>query len=295
MIQKLLAVLVFMVLAVSASLFTVREGQVGIVFQFGKVVRDSGADDENDPPRIYSPGLHFKLPLIETVKTLDVRVQSMESSADRFVTSEKKDLIIDSYVKWQIEDPALFFLTTNGGDYVVASDLLKNKISNGLRSEIGSRTIKEIVSGERAEVMQSALLNSASSSELGIRVIDVRIKQINLPVEVSNSIFERMRAERNAVAKEHRALGIKQAEFIRAEVDKEVAVMLATAQKNAKEVKGAGDAQAVKIYADTYKLDQNLFNFLRSMSAYRKSMMNGNNIIVVKPEGEFFENFDSVK
>ncbi len=211
------------------------------------------------------------------------------------MTSEKKDLIIDSYVKWQIEDPARFFLTTNGGDYAVASDLLKNKIGNGLRSEIGSRTIKEIVSGERAEVMQSALLNSASSSELGIRVIDVRIKQINLPVEVSNSIFERMRAERNAVAKEHRALGIKQAEFIRAEADREVEVMLANARKNAKEVKGAGDAQAVRIYAETYKLDQNLFNFLRSMSAYRKSMTSGRNIIVVKPDGEFFENFDQVK
>ncbi len=293
--QRFFVIVVLILLAVASSVFTVREGQVGIVFQFGKVVRDSGGDDENSPPKIYSPGLHFKIPLVETVKTLDVRVQSLESSADRFVTSEKKDLIIDSYVKWQIEDPARFFLTTNGGDYAVASDLLKNKIGNGLRSEIGSRTIKEIVSGERAEVMQSALLNSASSSELGIRVIDVRIKQINLPVEVSNSIFERMRAERNAVAKEHRALGIKQAEFIRAEADREVEVMLANARKNAKEVKGAGDAQAVRIYAETYKLDQNLFNFLRSMSAYRKSMTSGRNIIVVKPDGEFFENFDQVK
>ncbi len=293
--QKFFVIIALVIFVLASSIFTVREGQVGIVFQFGKVVRDSSSDDENAPPKIYAPGLHFKIPLIENVKTLDVRIQSMESSADRFVTSEKKDLIIDSYVKWLIEDPAKFFLTTNGGDYIVATDLLKNKINNGLRSEIGSRTIKEIVSGERSEVMQSALLNSASSSELGIKVIDVRIKQINLPVEVSNSIFERMRAERNAVAKEHRALGIKQAEFIRAEVDREVSVMLATAQKNAKEVKGAGDAQAVKIYADAYKLDQNLFNFLRSMAAYKKSMTSGNNIIVVKPDGEFFDNFESIK
>lgn len=294
--QKIVIALVLLGFLFASSVFTVKEGEVGIVFQFGKVVRDNGSDDENNPPKIYRSGLHFKIPLIETVKKLDIRVQSLESQADRFVTSEKKDLMIDSYVKWQIEDPAKFFLTTNGGDYVVASDLLKNKISNGLRSEIGSRTIKQIVSGERSELMQSALLSSASSSELGIKVIDVRIKQINLPLEVSNSIFQRMRAERNAVAKEHRALGIKQSEFIRAEVDREVVVLLAEAEKNAKEVKGDGDAKAVKIYADTYKLDQNLFSFLRSMEAYKKSMTKGsNNVIVTKPSSEFFENFDAIK
>ena len=144
--------------------------------------------------------------------------------------------------------------------------------------------------------MQNALLSSASSSELGIKVIDVRIKQINLPVEVSNSIYQRMRAERNAVAKEHRAQGVKQAEFIRAEVDREVAIMIATAEKNAKETKGNGDAQAVKIYADAYKLDQNLFTFLKSMNAYKASMTNGSrNVIVVKPESEFFDNFDQIR
>lgn len=294
--QKIIIALLIAVILVSGSLFTVKEGEVGIVFQFGKVVRENGSDDESNPPKVYRSGLHFKIPLIETVKKLDIRVQSLESQADRFVTSEKKDLMIDSYVKWQIDDPAKFFLTTNGGDYVIASDLLKNKISNGLRSEIGSRTIKQIVSGERSELMQSALLNSASSAELGIKVIDVRIKQINLPLEVSNSIFQRMRAERNAVAKEHRALGIKQAEFIRAEVDREVTVLLAEAEKNAKEVKGDGDAKAVKIYADTYKLDQDLFTFLRSMEAYKKSMTNGSsNMIVTRPSGEFFENFDVIK
>ena len=298
LLQKVGIAVAAVLILVYSTIFTVREGEVGIVFQFGKVVRDSSADAKGDkqPPKIYMPGVHFKLPIIETVKKLDVRIQTLDSQADRFVTSEKKDLIIDSYVKWKIDDPAKFFLTTNGGDYMMASDLLKNKINNGLRSEIGSRTIKEIVSGERSEVMQNALLSSASSAELGIKVIDVRIKQINLPVEVSNSIYQRMRAERNAVAKEHRAQGVKQAEFIRAEVDREVAIMIATAEKNAKETKGNGDAQAVKIYADAYKLDQNLFTFLKSMNAYKASMTNGSkNVIVVKPESEFFDNFDQIR
>lgn len=295
MMQKILIAICLTVFVIGSSIFTVKEGEIGIKFQFNKVVRDSNSGDDSGAPKVYEPGLHFKIPFVQTVKKLDIRIQTIDSKADRFVTSEKKDLIIDSYVKWKIEDPAKFFLTTNGGDYVTAADLLKNKINNGLRSEIGSRTIKEIVSGERSEVMQNALLSSASSSELGIKVIDVRIKQINLPIEVSNSIYQRMRAERNAVAKEHRAQGTKQAEFIRAEVDKEVAVMIASAKKNAKELKGSGDAQSVKIYADAYKLDQDFFSFLRSMEAYKNSMTNDSkNIIVVKPDNEFFSNFDKL-
>jgi len=266
-----------------SSVFIVDEGQKGIVVQFGKVKRvDSGE------PRLYEPGLHFKVPLIDQVRKMDARIQTIDSQADRFVTSEKKDLIIDSYVKWKIEDFSKYYLATGGGNKLQAEDLLKRKINNGLRSEIGNRTIKDIVSGERSTVMEDALMKMARSSELGIKVVDVRIKQINLPVEVSNSIYQRMRAERTAVAREHRSQGREQAEILRADIDRKVTVMLADAESNARQLRGEGDAEAAKIYADSYKKDPEFFSFVRSMEAYRKSFSGGNELMVLKPDSEFF-------
>ena len=266
-----------------SSVFIVDEGQKGIVVQFGKVKRvDSGE------PRLYEPGLHFKVPLIDQVRKMDARIQTIDSQADRFVTSEKKDLIIDSYVKWKIEDFSKYYLATGGGNKIQAEDLLKRKINNGLRSEIGNRTIKDIVSGERSTVMEDALMKMARSSELGIKVVDVRIKQINLPVEVSNSIYQRMRAERTAVAREHRSQGREKAEILRADIDRKVTVMIADAESNARQLRGEGDAEAAKIYADSYKKDPEFFSFVRSMEAYRKSFAGGNDLMVLKPDSEFF-------
>lgn len=262
-----------------SSIFIVDEGQKGIVVQFGKVKRiDSGE------PRLYEPGLHFKVPMIDQVRKMDARIQTLEGQADRFVTSEKKDLIIDSYVKWKIEDFSKYYLATGGGNKIQAEDLLKRKINNGLRSEIGNRTIKDIVSGERSTVMEDALMKMARSSELGIKVVDVRIKQINLPVEVSNSIYQRMRAERTAVAREHRSQGREQAEILRADIDRKVTVMIADADSNARQLRGEGDAEAAKIYADSYKKDPEFFSFVRSMEAYRKSFTGGNDLMVLKPD-----------
>lgn len=266
-----------------SSIFIIEEGQKGIVVQFGKVKRvDSGE------PRLYEPGLHFKVPLIDQVRKMDARIQTLEGQADRFVTSEKKDLIIDSYVKWKIEDFSKYYLATGGGNKIQAEDLLKRKINNGLRSEIGNRTIKDIVSGERSVVMEDALMKMARSSELGIKVVDVRIKQINLPVEVSNSIYQRMRAERTAVAREHRSQGREQAEILRADIDRKVTVMIADAESNARQLRGEGDAEAARIYADSYKKDPEFFSFVRSMEAYRKSFAGGNDLMVLKPDSEFF-------
>ncbi|HDO1384577.1 TPA: protease modulator HflC [Aeromonas veronii] len=266
-----------------SSVFIVDEGQKGIVVQFGKVKRvDSGE------PRLYEPGLHFKVPLIDQVRKMDARIQTIDSQADRFVTSEKKDLIIDSYVKWKIEDFSKYYLATGGGNKLQAEDLLKRKINNGLRSEIGNRTIKDIVSGERSTVMEDALKKMARSSELGIKVVDVRIKQINLPVEVSNSIYQRMRAERTAVAREHRSQGREKAEILRADIDRKVTVMIADAESNARQLRGEGDAEAAKIYAESYKKDPEFFSFVRSMEAYRKSFTGGNELMVIKPDSEFF-------
>lgn len=273
---------VVFLLAVS-SVFVVFEGQRGIVFQFSKIKRDDAGE-----MKVYEPGLHFKVPLIESVRKIDARIQTLDEAPDRFVTSEKKDLIVDSYAKWRIVDFSTYYLRTSGS-LENARALLKQKVNNGLRTEFGSRTIKEIVSGTRDELMDKALQSAKSSREdLGIEVIDVRVKAINLPTEVSNSIYDRMRAERTAVAKEHRSEGQEQAEIIRATIDAKVTVMLADAQKKAFEIRGEGDALAAKVYADAYQKDAEFYDFFRSLEAYEKSFSSKNDIMVVKPDNDFF-------
>lgn len=281
--NKLFIVPILLAFVFINSAFVVSQGQNGIVMQFSKVKRDA-----QDVPVVYPPGLHFKVPFIDSVRIMDTRIQTLDDQADRFVTSEKKDLIIDSYVKWQIDDLAVYYLAT-GGNKMQAEALLKRKINNGLRSEIGSLTIKEIVSGKRGQVMETALKRMARSSELGIKVIDVRVKKINLPAEVSNSVYKRMRAERQAVAKEHRSKGQEQSEVIRANIDRKVSIMLARANKESSEVRGAGDAQSSKIYADSYAKDAEFFAFLRSMQAYQKSFSDKDDVMVLSPDSDFFK------
>ncbi len=278
-----IAVVAALFVLVVSSVFVVFEGQRGIVFQFSKIKRDDSGE-----MRVYEPGLHFKIPLIESVRKIDARIQTLDEAPDRFVTSEKKDLMVDSYAKWRIVDFSTYYLRTSGSAEN-ARALLKQKINNGLRTEFGSRTIKEIVSGDRDSIMAKALESAESSREdLGIEVIDVRVKAINLPTEVSNSIYERMRAERTAVAKEHRSQGQEQSEIRRATIDAKVTVMLATAQKQAFEIRGEGDALAAKIYADAYSQDAEFFNFYRSLDAYEKSFSSKNDVMVIKPDNDFF-------
>ena len=255
------AIIVAILIAISlSSLLVVNEGERAIVSRFGKVLKDDGVT------RVYAPGLHLKIPMLDKIKFMDSRVQTLDGAADRFVTSEKKDLMVDSYVKWRIKDFERYYLSTNGGIKANAETLLQRKINNDLRTEFGRRTIKEIVSGSRDELQSDALKNAAESAQdLGVEVVDVRVKQINLPANVSTSIYQRMRAERQAVAKEHRAQGQEQAEIMRATIDAKVTVMLATAQKEAFEIRGAGDALAAKVYADSYKQDSEFFNFFRSL------------------------------
>ncbi|AGH80386.1 HflC protein [Psychromonas sp. CNPT3] len=281
--NKILILIVALLLGLFSSTFIVNEGENGIVLQFSKVKRDS-----DGKPVVYPPGLHFKVPFIDTVRVMDARIQTLDDQPDRFVTSEKKDLIIDSYVKWKIDDLSVYYLAT-GGNKMQAEALLKRKINNGLRSEIGSHSIKDIVSGKRGQLMETALKRMARSSELGIKVVDVRIKKINLPDEVSISIYKRMRAEREAVAKEHRSQGQEKSEVIRANIDRKVSIMLAKANKKALEVRGVGDATASKIYSDSYSQDPKFFAFLRSMSAYEKSFSDKNDVMILSPDSEFFK------
>jgi membrane protease subunit HflC len=279
-----IAIISLLLVLVVSSVFVIYEGQRGIVFEFSKIKRNSDSGEM----MVFEPGLHFKIPFIQSVRKLDARIQTLDEAADRFVTAEKKDLIVDSFAKWRIVDFSTYYLRTSGS-IDNARALLKQKVNNGLRTEFGNRTIKEIVSGDRDEIMTKALESAASSREdLGIEVVDVRIKAINLPTEISNSIYERMRAERTAVAKEHRSKGQEQAEIIRATIDAKVTVMLAEAQKDAFTTRGEGDALAAKIYSDSYTKDAEFYRFYRSLEAYEKSFNSKSDIMVVKPDSDFF-------
>lgn len=284
--KNLIAIIVVVLVALGlSSLYVVKEGERAILIQFGKVERNA----ETGEAMVFEPGLHFKIPFIEQVKRLDARLQTLDGDPDRFVTSEKKDLIVDTYVMWRINDFSTFYLSTNGGNKVQAEALLTRRINSGLRSEFGSRTISDIVSGERDELMREALIKGAeSASDLGVEVIDVRVMQINLPDEVSQSIYQRMRAERQAVATEHRSEGREQAEIIRADVDARVTVMLADAKRQSRQLRGEGDAQAAKIYADSYQQDPEFFAFIRSMQAYSESFSSGSDVLVLDAESDFF-------
>jgi membrane protease subunit HflC len=287
--KNLLAIVIIILLAIGyGSIFVVKEGTRSIVVRFGKVV----ADDEGKT-QVYTPGLQFKLAVFDTVKVLDARIQTLDEQPDRFVTIEKEDLIVDSYVKWKIEDFERYYLST-GGDRFQAESLLKQKVNNGLRSEFGSRTIKQIVSGERSELMDEAMKQaSGSTNELGIQIVDVRVKQINLPTEISESIFNRMRSERAAAAREYRSEGKEQGEIIRANIDAKVTIMLADAERNARQLRGEGAAQSAKIYAETFSKDPEFYSFLRSMDAYRNAFNSKQDVIVLEPDSEFFNYLNS--
>ncbi|AHG75217.1 protease modulator HflC [Mannheimia varigena] len=284
--KLLLPVLAVVAFVVLQSVTIVNEGERGIMLRFNKVHRDS-----DQKVVVYQPGIHFKMPFIDSLKVLDARIQTLDGQEDRFVTVEKKDLLVDSYVKWRISDFGQFY-TSTGGDYQKAADLLRRKVSDRLRSEIGSRTIKDIVSGSRGELMagaQKALNTGEDGTErLGMKVVDVRVKQINLPNEVSASIYQRMRAERDAVAREHRSQGNEKAEIIRAEVDKKVTLILANANKTAQTLRGEGDAQAAKLYSEAFGNEPEFYSFIRSLKAYEDSFAEGqNNMMLLKPNSEF--------
>ena len=281
-IVSVIALVIFLGLGIN-SLFVVQEGTRSIVILFGKVVEDAP-----ETPKVYGPGLHLKLPLFARVQTLDAKIQTIDEAPDRFVTSEKEDLIVNSYVKWKIVDFANYYLAT-GGVMERAEELLKRRVTNGLRSEFGTRTIQQIVSGERSELMDEALKQAGDSSgDLGVEIIDVRVKQINLPREISANIFNRMRSERDAAAKEYRAEGNEQAEIIEATIDAKITVMLADAERNSRQLRGEGDALAAQIYAETYNKNPEFYAFLRSMDAYRQSFSNKSDILVIEPNSDFF-------
>ncbi|KOO01934.1 protease modulator HflC [Vibrio nereis] len=313
--KLMIPVLVVALALMLMSLFVIPEGERGIVIRFGRVLKDN-----NEIARIYEPGLHFKMPLFDRVKTLDARIQTMDGRSDRFVTSEKKDVIIDSYVKWRIEDFGQYYLATGGGNSATAQTLLSRKVTDVLRSEIGSREIKQIVSGprnddilpdsadsdvvtteaakealevdgERDIIMKNVLNDTRKDAmeDLGIHVFDFRMKKINLPDSISKSIYDRMRAERESVARQFRSQGREQAEIIRAQAELEVATILAEADKTARVTRGGADAEAASIYAKAFNKDPEFFGFIRSLRAYQSSFKDKSDILVLDPNSEFFK------
>lgn len=286
-----IACVVVAIIVAITCLFTISQGQAGLVLRLGKLKTVTGKNNQTEA-KTYQPGLHFKLPLIDTLKKFDVRLQTLDIQSSRIVTKEKKDVIVDYYVKWRISNLSLYYKRT-GGDAQKVGVLLDQQLNDALRAQFGRRTIQEVVSDDRAQIM-TALNKRAddTAQSLGIDVIDVRIKRIDLPEEVSNAVYERMRAEREQSAKKHRSEGKAKAEAIRAQADAEATIIVAGAKAEANETRAIGDQLAAKIYADAYSKNVEFYAFLRSMNAYNASFSNKNDILVVTPDSAFFQYFN---
>ena len=284
MFARIVIILAGLALLVGMSmLFIVDERQLAIKFRLGEIV-----DSE------YTPGLHFKAPWpINNVRKFDRRILTLDTKPERFLTGEKKNVTVDFFVKWRISDPATFY-TTFMGDERQANMRLLQIIKNGLQLEFDQRTIRQVVADDRAEMMDSLTRTSSDQvTNFGIQIVDVRIKQIELPQDVRSSVFERMRAERERIAAEHRAQGQEAAKGIRAVADRERTVLLAEAERDAEVTRGEGDARATDIYGKAYSRNAEFFDFYRSMNAYRSALANKNDVLVLEPDSEFFKYFGS--
>jgi len=274
------AVLVIAVFIGSAAIFTVDEREKAILFRLGEIVRTD-----------FKPGLHVKTPFINNVRKFDARIQTLDAEPERFLTGEKKNLIVDSFVEWKINDVASFY-TATGGDSLIANVRLSQIIKDGLRGEFAKRTIKEAISGERAEIMKFITAQANKEAQaFGIDIVDVRIKRIDFPADISDSVYRRMRAERERVAKDLRSRGAEAAERIRAEADRQRTVLIADAYRDSEILRGEGDAKATDIYAKAYGKDIEFYSLYRSLNAYKSTFNSRDDILVIEPDSEFFKYF----
>ncbi len=273
-------VVVAVLVVLANSVFVVNESERALLFQFGAVQRTD-----------YQPGLHFKIPFLQNVRKFDKRVLTLNSEPERYLTSEAKDVLIDFFVKWRIADVSKFY-TASSGDEQVAQQRLSPIVRKGLGKEINGRLLQDVVSVERGNVMDRLLVNAnAAARDLGVEIIDVRIKRIELPEEVSGKVFDRMRTERTKVANELRSLGTEAADRIRADADRERQVILAEASRDADQMLGKAEATAAATYAAAYSKDPVFFDFYRSLEAYRNSFGDDNNVMVLDRDSEFFRHF----
>ena len=276
----ILILLVVAAIIVSMSVFTVDERERAINLQLGEVVRFD-----------YEPGLHFKFPLVQKILKFDKRIQNLDSDPELYLTLEKKNVKVDSFVKWRILDVVRFY-TSTGGSPGRASSRLSAVIQKSLKDEFGKRTIQQVVSGERQAIMDKLRLSAKKQAdELGIEIIDVRIKRIDLPEQVSASVYARMSAEREQVAKKFRSEGEEQSKKIRAEADRDREVIIAEAQRDAQKVKGTGDGRATEIYASAYSQDEEFYSLYRSLAAYRNTFNSPSDVLLIEPNTQFFKYF----
>ena len=265
------------------SFYIVSQTERAVLLRFGKIVEPD-----------VKPGLHMKIPYVNSVRKFDARLMTLDSTTSRFLTLEKKALMVDSYAKWRVDDAERFYTATSGMKQI-ADERLARRLEAALRDQFGKRTLHESVSGQRDELMATVTnsLNRAAQQELGIEVVDVRVKGIDLPREVNRSVFERMSSEREREAREHRAKGKELAEGIRADADRQRRVLLAEAFREAEELRGEGDAQAAAIYAQAYGQDPEVYSVHRSLQAYRDSFSSKEDMLVLDPKSEFFRYLES--
>ena len=278
-LMKSVIVLMVLLIGASSSLYVVSEFERGVKLQFGKLVE---ADIQ--------PGLHVKIPFVDNVRIFDARILTVDAQPASFFTVEKKRLIVDSYAKWRIANVETYYKAT-GGVESVAHNRLANRVNNGLRNQFGTRTLHEVVSGERDLLMKNITdeLNDSVLDSLGIEVVDVRVKRIDLPQEVSSQVFRRMTAERDKEARELRSTGKERAEKIRASADRERTIEVANAYRDSEELRGEGDAKAAAIYSDAYQQDPEFYAFMRSLNAYKSAFSNKGDIMLVDPGSDFFK------
>lgn len=269
----------------SATIFVVEQRKSAIVFALGEVKHV-----------VTEPGLHFKLPPpFQNVIYLDKRIQTLDTAdADRFITAEKKNVLVDSFVKWRIVDPRLFFVSF-GGDDRRAQDRLSQIVKAALNEEITKRTVREVISGERGKVMDAIQRKvAAEAKQIGAEIIDVRLRRVDYVDQINNSVYDRMKSERARVANELRSTGAAESEKIRADADRQRVVILAEAYRDAEKIRGAGDAKASQIYAQAFGQNAEFYKFYRSLEAYRASFKNRHDLMVVDPNSEFFKYFKGV-
>lgn len=282
MYVKIIITILIAVVLGSLSVFRVEQWEQAIVFRFKEVHRTDS-----------QPGLHFMVPLIDTAQKFSTQLLNVDQQPQRFITVEKKDVIVDYYAKWKITNVERFYTATKGGDFAYANTLLGQRINTALRDEFGKRTVKEVVASEGGQIFDIVKPETVTfPDELGITVIDVQTKRIDLPEEVSHSVYERMRAERLRVAKDFRARGEEAAERIEAKADRDREVILAEAYRDAEIVRGEGDAQATEIYAAAFGRDKEFYSMYRSLNAYKNIFAGGNDILLLKPDSEFFKYFN---
>jgi membrane protease subunit HflC len=270
--------LVVVVLVLALSMYTVDQRQAALVFQLGEVVAVKK-----------EPGLYFKLPVVQNIRFFETRILTMDpSEAERFITSEKKNVLVDYYVKWRIQDVEKFYVSF-AGDERRAENRLSQTVNDGMRAEFGKRTVHDVVSGQRDAVMEMLRKSAdADARRFGVEVMDVRIKRVDLPSEVSESVYRRMEAERKRVANELRSTGSAEAEKIRADADKQREVIIAEAYRDAQRTKGEGDARAAAIYSQAFGQNAEFYAFYRSMEAYKQSFSSKNDVMVLQPNSDFF-------